>query len=85
MVTLVLLVWWLEIPRSQASEYQVVEFFSGVGRIAALATHVGFQSAAVDIEYGTEYAKKHNTRSPMDLNSNAGLMSLGCFWVSLFI
>ena len=62
----------------------MVEFFSGVGRIAALATHVGFQSAAVDIEYGTEYAKKHNTRSPMDLNSNAGLMSLGCFWVSLF-
>ena len=83
-VLLVLLVWWLEIPRSNTFEYEVIEFFSGVGRIASLATHVGFKSAAVDIEYGAEYAKMHKTRSPMDLNSSAGLMWLGCFHIAFF-
>ena len=76
-VLLVLLVWWLEIPQCQHSEYQVVEFYSGVGRIAQLATKVGFVAAAVDKDYGLDYAKKNNKRSPMDINSNAGLMSLG--------
>ena len=76
-VLLILLVWWLEIPRCQQSEYQVVEFYSGVGRIAELAAEVGFVAAAVDKDYGMDYAKKNTKRSPMDINSNAGLMSLG--------
>lgn len=76
-VLLVLLVWWLDLPGPEDSEYQVVEFFSGVGRIASLAKHSGYKSAAVDIEYGYEYAKQHNKRSPMDINSNAGLMLRG--------
>ena len=76
-VLLILLVWWLEIPRCQQSEYQVVEFYSGVGRIAKLAAKVGFVAAAVDKDYGLDYAKKNTKRSPMDINSNAGLMSLG--------
>ncbi|CAL1136134.1 unnamed protein product, partial [Cladocopium goreaui] len=73
-VLLILLVWWLEIPRCQQSEYQVVEFYSGVGRIAELAAKVGFVAAAVDKDYGMDYAKKNTKRSPMDINSNAGLI-----------
>lgn len=51
----------------------MVEIFSGVGRIAGLAKTYGYKSAALDIEIGNEYAQKHQKRSPMDINSNAGL------------
>ena len=78
-VLLVLLVWWLDIPKSEEAPYQVIEYFSGVGRIAGIAKRTGLKSAAVDIEQGEEYAKKRGkrTRSPMDINSNAGLVSPG--------
>lgn len=56
----------------------MVEFFSGVGRIAVLAKTFGYKSAAIDIEIGQEYAKhRGGIRSPMDINSNAGLMFHG--------
>ena len=74
-VLLVLLVWWLEIPET-ASPYQVVEYFSGVARIATLSRYCGYTTAALDIEYGMQYAKDHGKRSPMDINSNAGLVLL---------
>ena len=76
---LVLLVWFLDIPKSEEAPYQVIEYFSGVGRIASIAKHTGLKSAAVDIDYGEEYANKRGkrTRSPMDINSNAGLVSPG--------
>ena len=54
---LVLLVWFLDIPKSEEAPYQVIEYFSGVGRIASIAKHTGLKSAAVDIDYGEEYAK----------------------------
>jgi len=78
-VLLVLLVWFLDIPKSEEAPYQVIEYFSGVGRIAGIAKQTGLKSAAVDIEQGEEYAKKRGkrTRSPMDINSNAGLVSPG--------
>lgn len=73
---LVLLTWWLDIDKT--ANYQVVELFSGVGRIAAFAKFVGYKSVAVDIKYGQEYAQKTGKRSPMDMNSNAGLMFPNC-------
>ena len=72
-VLLVLLTWWLELPKD-GEAYQVLEFFAGVGRIASMSRYAGFRSAAVDIEYGKSTGKR--ARPPMDLNSNAGLMSL---------
>ena len=68
-----LLTWWLELPKD-GEAYQVLEFFAGVGRIASMSRYAGFRSAAVDIEYGKSTGKR--ARPPMDLNSNAGLMSL---------
>ena len=79
-VLLVLLVWWLDLPESQTEPYQVIEYFSGVARIAMLAQYMGFTTAALDIEYGMQYAKAHGKRSPMDINSNAGLVLLGWIW-----
>lgn len=71
---LILLVNWLDIPKNE--EFQVLEFFAGVGRIAALSKHCGYKSGAVDITYGEEQFKAAGKRSPLDLNSDAGLVSL---------
>ena len=65
-------------------EYDLVEFFSGAGRIARLAQCVGYQSMAFDILYDTEAkpgkgrakAKGSKGRSCMDLNSSAGFLLL---------
>lgn len=71
---LVLLTWWLDLPEHH--DYQTLEFFAGVGRIAAMSQFCGYQSAAVDIEYGKPGGNARGSRHPMDLNSNAGLMLL---------
>lgn len=73
---LILLVWWLDLPKMEADPYQTVEFFSGAARIATISKHIGYKSAAVDIDYGAAYAKQHGKRSPMDINSDAGLALL---------
>lgn len=56
--------------------FQVVEFFSGAGRIAGFSKRVGLRSAAVDIQHGEAYAARTGKRSPMDINSDAGLVLL---------
>lgn len=61
-------------PKNYDNPYQVLEFFAGVGRVAALAKRCGFVAAAVDVEYGRETGKRMGKRSPMDINSNAGLV-----------
>ena len=76
-VFLVLLTWWLDLPKEVGHPYQVIEFFAGVGRIAALAKFVGFRSCAVDVEYGKTSTRK-GSRPPMDLNSNGGLLLHSC-------
>ena len=77
-VLLVLLVWWLDIPKHHDAPYQVIEYFAGVGRIAALAKLCGFTTAAVDIDYSREWGKRMCRRPPMDLNGNAGLVLQVC-------
>ena len=77
-IFLVLLTWWQDFPKDE-DPYQVLEFYAGVGRIAALSKFVSFKSGAVDIEYGKGRRKK--SRPPMDMNSNAGLLFLGKSWI----
>ena len=74
-VLLVLLVSFLDLPTT-GDEGQVLEFFAGVGRIAALAKYCGYKSSALDIRYGEERYHKAGKRSPMDINSNSGLVWL---------
>ncbi|CAL1152822.1 unnamed protein product [Cladocopium goreaui] len=69
---LVLLVSFLELPPTH--EYQVLEFYAGVGRIAAMSKYVGYRSCALDVEYGRERFDKQGKRSPMDINSDSGLV-----------
>ena len=45
------------------------------------STDCGFTTAALDIEYGMQYAKEHGKRSPMDINSSAGLVLLACVYL----
>lgn len=83
-VLLVLLVWWMDIPGRHPTEpYQVIEFFAGVGRIASLAKHCGYKSAAVDLTYGQDVGASLGKRSPMDLNSNAGMVFRVCMYIYL--
>ncbi|CAK8999419.1 Uncharacterized protein SCF082_LOCUS6032 [Durusdinium trenchii] len=71
-VFLVILVWHLDIPKPP-QEYQFLEFYAGVGRIATLAKWCGFATAAVDIRYGA-HRQREGKRRPMDINGNAGLV-----------
>lgn len=71
---LVLLVSFIDLPATE--DYQVLEYFAGVGRIAAFSKHCGYRSAALDIEYRKEHFQSTGKRSPMDINSDAGLMQL---------
>ena len=73
-ILLVLLTWWQDFPKDEAP-YQVLEFYAGVGRIAALSKFASFKAGAVDLEYGKGCRKR--SRPPMDMNSNAGLLFLG--------
>lgn len=74
LIFLVLMVSWMEDPPEVQSEYEVLEFFAGVGRIAQLSEKVGMKSVAYDIDYGNPRAKQTGKRSSMDLNSSAGLV-----------
>ena len=80
MILLILLVAWLDLP-VQGEPYEVLEMFAGVGRIAALSKRAGFKSAAIDIEYAKEKWKSKGKRSPMDINSDAGLVSFVCKYI----
>lgn len=75
-IFLILLVWWLDLPKQEDSPYQVVEYFAGVERVASLAKHCHFSSAAVDVLYGQEGPRKPGKRRPLDLNGSAGLACL---------
>lgn len=72
-VLLVVLAYYLDLPLPDRG-FQVVEYFSGAGRIASMAKRAGFKAAAVDIEIGRRF--RPGSRPPMDLNSNGGLLQL---------
>ncbi|CAK9103946.1 unnamed protein product [Durusdinium trenchii] len=66
-VLLVLLTWWLDLPGRDGPPYQVLEYFAGVGRVAAMAKFAGFKAAAIDIEYGKSLGKERGSRCHRDL------------------
>ena len=76
---MIMLVSWLDMPVSNTDgDYQVLEFFAGVGRVAALSKKYGYRSCALDITYGQDRFASANKRSPLDINSDAGLVPLVC-------
>ena len=54
-VLLILLTWWQQLPEPE-SPHQVIEFYAGVGRIAALAQYTGYKSVAgVQATHGHQF------------------------------
>lgn len=76
---MLLLTWWQDFEKP-SQPYEVIEYFAGVGRIAAVSKFTHLKSAAVDLEYGKTFVSKRGprkSRPPMDINSDAGLLWLG--------
>ena len=75
-IFLVLLVAWMEDPADIdiKQNIEVIEYFSGVGRIAKVADYSGYCAVGFDMVDGVSKAKKTGRRNPLDLNSNAGLV-----------
>ncbi|OLP92443.1 hypothetical protein AK812_SmicGene25754 [Symbiodinium microadriaticum] len=74
LIFLVLLVWWLDISPDNGTQF--LDYFSGKARLSLVAEGAGFKVAAYDKTYGDKRAQKRGKRSAMDLNSNAGMVSL---------
>ena len=88
-IILVLLVSWLDLGTlsEPASPWDVLEFFSGQGRISTLAAKVGFAVASSDIELGNPSVHRSrqrdpikadlfSDRAPLDMNGEIGMASL---------
>lgn len=70
-------------PLRVSEEWEIVEFFSGTGRISRLAAKAGLTCASYEIQLaGAPKKKKKNKRhfprrSPMDFNGECGFAFLG--------
>jgi len=73
-IFLVLLISWIEDPVDVKKDIEVMEVFSGVGRIARCANYVGYNSVGFDLVDGISKSKQSGRRNPLDLNSNGGLV-----------
>ena len=83
-------------PLQSVAEWDLVEFFSGDGRISRLAAKIGIQAASYEILLGEMPQKKkvHKKRSSrprntMDFNGECGFAPFDpkirpTFWVFLF-
>ena len=68
---------------------QLVEFFSGVSRVARIARRCGLRSRAFEINFDHEHKQKyrestHNKkkkRAFMDINGEAGFVFLGIYGI----
>ena len=78
---------WLELgPLHTEQEPDLIEFFSGSGRVSRLAHARGYHAVAIDTLYDTsappprtpkrKLKEYRNARSCMDLNSSAGFLLL---------
>lgn len=88
MVAILLLTWQSFFDLSQSAEYQVLEYYAGVGRIARLSACTGYRAAAFDVVFDkpevteawpgspTTKAKVRNSQSgkkcAMDLTTSSG-------------
>lgn len=70
LITLVILIAFLEPMEPTSPQYQVLDFFAGAGRIANAAKAMGESTAAFDIGY-------HSNPRVFDMNSAPGFVFLG--------
>ena len=78
--------------RADTRPYDLLEFFSGSGRISRMASALGYSCAAIDTVYDCtapppktkkrDRKKYKNVRSAMDLNTSAGFLPLALLLVT---
>ena len=89
-IYLILLTTWLEGERWMGQKpIQVLELFSGKARVSKMASYMGLEARAVDIDYDRSGRKtsKHSgrkQRSSMDFCGEAGFVSFGYCLVQIF-
>lgn len=83
-VYLLLLIRWLSVVDLEGTQWDLMDFFCGAGRIGALAAAVKFRVAAYDILIPPKPSRKRkkyeyysHQRSPMDINGESGFVFLG--------
>ena len=63
-------------------EWDVLDFFAGKARISHIARAKGYKAAAFDVDLASAKRKRKSiwraSRSPMDINSDAGFLSHVC-------
>ena len=80
---LILLVSWLPLPPKE-QPWEVLEFFSGRGRLSSLAAKCGFSVGSFDINMLPKRLRKRSQkqrtyfrrRQPMDINGEVGFSFL---------
>lgn len=96
-LAILLLSWQSFFDLNKSSEYQVIEYYAGVARIARLSKGMGYRSAAYDVAYDTPAFKESANSSPstkpifqkakgkgkstMDLTTSAGFTPLNLHFV----
>lgn len=92
-LTILLLSWQSFIDLDKSSQYDIVEYYAGIGRISRLGAAYGYTTGAFDVVYdfpeftesmpGPKKKKyrKHQTnkKTAMDLTTSSGFMLLGYF------
>ena len=71
-------------PLRNQTTWEMVEYFSGLGRLSRLAAKAGFPTASFDLNMDAYYRRKKPrkthpfpSRSYMDMNGEAGFAFLG--------
>ena len=90
LVWLILLVSWLPLKK-RSKPWQIIEFFSGRGRLSRLAAKAGFEVASFDINKRVPKNKRRSSRrehhfdkrQPFDINGEIGFTCLICATILL--
>ena len=92
-LTILLLSWQSFFDLDKSSQYDIVEYYAGIGRISRLGAAYGYTAGAFDVVYDfpeftesmpgpkkTKFRKyQTNKRCAMDLTTSSGFMFLGYF------
>lgn len=98
---ILLLSWQSFFNLEESAEYQLLEYYAGVGRIARLASNFGYKAGAFDVVYdipkvtqtwsSSAYLKakmkkiQTGTKTGMDLTTTPGFVFLDSFYCKVFL
>ena len=77
--------WLVDMPWQPARPLDVIEYYAGAARVSRVATAVGFECRAFDIDFDKAPPGSESThsgrcsRSAFDINGEGGFLFLGHF------